>query len=222
MKGVNMNWKQLFDEEKTKPYFQFLSEFVQKEYATETIYPPEQDLFKAFLLTPLDKIKVVILGQDPYQTPGFANGLAFSVSPGISIPKSLQNIYKEQQSELGLPIPNTGDLTPWAKKGIFLLNRILTVRKGVSLSHAKAGWEIFTQRVIEEINKQDRPIVFLLLGAQARTIAPMLTNPKHLVLITSHPSPLGAYAGFFGSGIFQKTCDFLQVSKDFWRLDDAK
>lgn len=213
-----MSWKELMIEEMKKPYFLALNQTVKTLYQTKTIFPPYDHIYQALLLTPLEKVKVVIIGQDPYQTPGFANGLAFSVNPDIRLPKSLQNIYKEMVDDIHVPYPSNGDLTPWAKNGVLLLNRILTVESGYSLSHQNMGWEKFTQAVIERINQCDWKIVFILLGSQARSIKTFLNNPKHLIIETVHPSPLSAYQGFFGSKIFSRTCDYLGLPYDFWRL----
>lgn len=213
-----MTWDELITNEKKEGYFINLTNIVNDEYRNYNVYPPKEKIFQALKLTPLDEVKVVIIGQDPYQTPGYANGLAFSVNPGIELPKSLQNIFKEIHNDLDLPYPKTGDLTPWAKKGVLLLNTILTVREGEPLSHQKIGWEIFTMKVIETLNKQNQKIVFLLLGNKAKEIGQYLNNPHHLVLETSHPSPLGAYHGFLGSKIFSRACTYLGVSKEFWSL----
>ena len=213
-----MSWKELFIEEMQKPYFKTLTDNVKILYRTKTIFPPYQNIYYALLTTPLEKVKVVIIGQDPYQTPGFANGLAFSVNKGVRIPKSLQNIYKEMVDDLHLPYPTSGDLTPWAQNGVLLLNRILTVESGISLSHKGMGWETFTEAVIKKVNECNWKIVFILLGSQARTVKQYLNNPLHLIIEAPHPSPLSAYQGFFGSRIFSRTCDYLNVSRDFWRL----
>lgn len=213
-----MEWKELMIEEMNKPYFLNLNLNIKKLYKTKTIFPTYDHIYQAMLLTPLDNVKVVIIGQDPYQTPGFANGLAFSVNPGVRIPKSLQNIYKELVDDLHLPYPSSGDLTPWAKNGVLLLNRILTVESGLSLSHRGMGWEEFTEAVIKKINTLNRKIVFILLGSQARTVKQFLDNPLHLIIEEPHPSPLSAYQGFFGSKIFSRTCNYLNLSADFWRL----
>lgn len=213
-----MSWKELFIEEMQKPYFKTLTENVKNLYRTKTIFPPYQNIYYALLTTPLEKVKVVIIGQDPYQTPGFANGLAFSVNKGVRIPKSLQNIYKEMVDDMHLPYPTSGDLTPWAQNGVLLLNRILTVESGISLSHKGMGWETFTEAVIKKVNECNWKIVFILLGSQARTVKQYLNNPLHLIIEAPHPSPLSAYQGFFGSRIFSRTCDYLNVSRDFWRL----
>lgn len=213
-----MSWKDLFIEEMQKPYFIKLNAKIKELYTNKTIFPPYENIYQALLLTPLDMVKVVIIGQDPYQTPGFANGLAFSVNPEIKLPKSLQNIYKELVDDLHLPYPSNGDLTPWAKNGVLLLNRILTVESGYSLSHQKIGWETFTEAVIKKINQENRKIVFILLGNQAKSVKQYLNNPMHLIIEAPHPSPLSAYQGFFGSKIFSKTCQYLGESADFWRL----
>lgn len=213
-----MDWKELMIEEMNKPYFAELNFKVKNLYHNKTIFPPYEKIYQALLLTPLDKVKVVIIGQDPYQTPGFANGLAFSVNHGITIPKSLQNMFKEMVDDINLPYPTSGDLTPWARQGVLLLNRILTVEAGLSLSHKDLGWEKFTEAVIKKINQLPRKIVFILLGNQARTVKQFLNNPKHLIIEAPHPSPLSAYQGFFGSKIFSRTCKYLDLPNDFWRL----
>lgn len=213
-----MNWDDFINVESKKDYFIELSKKVNNLYETKTIFPPREYIYNSLKLTPLEKVKVVIIGQDPYQTPGFANGLAFSVNEGIKLPKSLQNMYKELVDDLGLPYPSNGDLTPWAKNGILLLNRILTVESGISLSHKNIGWEQFTENIIKKINTCDRKIVYILLGNQAKNIKQFVTNPKHLIIDAPHPSPLSAYHGFFGSKIFSKTCDYLNESFDLWRL----
>ena len=213
-----MNWNDIIKEEEQKDYYKKLMSFVDNEYQTKIIYPPKKDIYKALELTKLEDVKVVIIGQDPYFTPGFATGLAFSVNDGCKVPKSLINIFKEINNELGISFPNNGNLEAWSKKGILLLNRILTVEKDKPLSHKNKGWEQFTDNLIKAINRENRKIVFLLLGNEAKIIKSLLDNPNHLVLETSHPSPLGAYHGFFGSGIFQKTIEYLDLDKDFWSL----
>ncbi len=215
-----MNFKDIIEEEKKKDYFKELESFLKEEYQNKTIYPKYEDIYKAFDLTPIEQVKVVLIGQDPYFTPGLAMGLSFSVNDGVKIPKSLMNIYKEIKNELGLEIPKTGNLTNLAKKGVLLLNLILTVEEGKALSHQNKGWEIFTRRIIEELNKRDQKIVFLLFGSSARQISKYLNNPNHLVLETSHPSPLGAYKGFFGSGVFKKSIEFLGEKETFWRIEN--
>ena len=213
-----MSWNQLMVEEMNKTYFLDLIDKVKELYETKTLFPPYNNIFNALQLTPLENVKVVIIGQDPYQTPGFANGLSFSVNPGIKLPKSLQNMYKELVDDLELPYPSNGDLTPWAKKGVLLLNRILTVESGISLSHKNIGWEQFTENIIKKINECKWKIVYILLGNQAKSIKQFITNKNHLIIEAPHPSPLSAYQGFFGSKIFSRTCEYLNVSKEFWRL----
>ncbi len=213
-----MEWKELMIEEMNKPYFSKLNQNIKTLYQEKIIFPPYDHIYQALLLTPIDDVKVVIIGQDPYQTPGFANGLAFSVNKGIKLPKSLQNIFKELVDDLHLPYPSSGDLTPWAKNGVLLLNRILTVESGKSLSHKDMGWEIFTEAVIRKLNLIPRKLVFILLGNQARTIKQFLNNPNHLIIEAPHPSPLSAYQGFFGSKIFSRTCKYLNLPYDYWRL----
>lgn len=213
-----MNWTEFINQEMSKQYYVDLMKQVDYLYQTKTIYPPYKYIYNAMNLTPLENVKVVIIGQDPYQTPGFANGLAFSVNDGVKLPKSLQNIYKELVDDLHFPFPSNGDLTPWANNGILLLNRILTVESGISLSHKNIGWEQFTENIIRLINTCDWKIVYILLGNQAKSIKSFINNPKHLIIEAPHPSPLSAYHGFFGSKIFSKTCDYLVVSYDLWRL----
>ena len=217
-----MTWETFIKEEQNKEYYISLMKFVNKEYQDKIIYPKYDLILNALNLTPLNNVKVVIIGQDPYHTPGFANGLAFSVNDGVEIPKSLVNIFKELNSELGINIPTSGNLSKWAENGVLLLNRILTVEKGKPLSHQNKGWETFTENILKLLNTQEQKIVYLLFGNVAKTLKPLLNNPNHLVLTTSHPSPLGAYKGFFGSGVFKETIKFLNETKDFWSLSWRK
>ena len=213
-----MTWDDFFNEESKKEYYIKLMNFIEEEYQNKVIYPKKELIFNAIDKTPLDKVKVVLIGQDPYHTPGYACGLAFSVNDGVEIPKSLVNIFKEINSELGINIPNTGNLSIWAENGVLLLNRILTVEKGVPLSHKNVGWETLTNNILKCLNMQNQKIVFLLFGKVAEELKIYLNNPNHLVLVTSHPSPLGAYKGFFGSGVFKKTIEYLGEEKEFWRV----
>lgn len=213
-----MTWDDFLKEESEKEYYQKLMTFINEEYHNKIIYPEYNKIFNALNFTPLDKVKVVIIGQDPYHTPGYANGLAFSVNDGVMLPKSLVNIFKEINNELGLLMPNSGNLQKWAENGVLLLNRILTVEQGKPLSHKNIGWEIFTTNILKLLNEQNQKIVFLLFGRVAEEVKVYLNNPNHLILITSHPSPLGAYKGFFNSGVFKKTIEYLNEEKDFWRL----
>lgn len=204
-----MNFKELFLEEEQKEYYIKLMEFIDNEYNNKIIYPPREMIFNAFKYKDINEIKVVILGQDPYPSPNHAHGLCFSVQHGISEPKSLINIYKELYNDLLINPPMDGNLEGWAKQGVFLLNTILTVEKGKPLSHKNKGWEIFTTRVIQEINNDNNPKVFLLWGKEAQKLKSLITNERHLIIESNHPSPLSAYHGFFGSKPFSKINDFL-------------
>lgn len=209
MSAITNDWLSVIQPEFAKPYYKELYETVKNEYATHRVYPDSKDLFNAFHFTPLKDVKVVIIGQDPYHNTGQAHGLCFSVKPGIDIPPSLINIYKELESDLGCFIPDNGYLEKWARQGVLLLNTVLTVRAHEANSHKGIGWEQFTDAVIAGLNKEDRPIVFLLWGAPAQRKSKMLNNPKHLILEAPHPSPLSAYRGFFGCRHFSRTNDFL-------------
>ena len=219
---IDNDWLEPLSAEFKKPYYAQLYRFVNSEYAAHTIYPKKQDVFAAYDRTPLANVKVLILGQDPYHEPGQAHGLCFSVNPGIEIPPSLVNIYKELHDDLGCTIPNNGCLTKWADQGVMLLNTVLTVRAHAANSHQNKGWEQFTDATIAALNRQDRPIVFMLWGRSAQQKASMLDNPKHLVLKAAHPSPLSAYNGFFGCRHFSKANACLEKSGQSpidWRLD---
>ena len=196
-----------------QPYFKELSQFLKKEYEEKTVYPPKQEVFSSFYYTDLDKVKVVILGQDPYHEPGQACGLCFAVKPGIELPPSLVNIYKEIEEETGAKMNyRNGYLVSWAKQGVLLLNTVLTVEAHRANSHKDRGWETFTDHVIEKLNSLDQPIVFLLWGANARSKQALLNNPRHLILTSAHPSPLSVYRGFFGCGHFRRTNEFLSAN----------
>ena len=203
------DWKDLLDDEFNKEYYQTLRNFLTNEYNTKTIYPDKYDIFNALHFTSYKDIKVVILGQDPYHGPCQAHGLSFSVNPGIKIPPSLLNIYKELNSDLGCYIPNNGYLKKWADQGVLLLNTSLTVRAGEANSHKSIGWEIFTDRIISLVNEKEDPVVFLLWGNNAIKKKNLITNKKHLILTSAHPSPLSASRGFFGSKPFSKINNFL-------------
>ncbi|MBU5479207.1 uracil-DNA glycosylase [Eubacterium sp. MSJ-13] len=208
---IDNDWLPALKPEFAKPYYRDLFEFVKAEYSRVVVYPPADDIFNAFHFTPLSKVKVVILGQDPYHNVNQAHGLSFSVPPSQKeIPPSLQNIYKELQDDLGCYIPNNGYLKKWADQGVLMLNTVLTVRAHQANSHQNRGWEQFTDAVINAVNEQDRPIVYLLWGRPAQSKIPMLTNPKHLILKAPHPSPLSAYRGFFGCRHFSQTNEFLE------------
>ena len=209
MVHIGNDWDDLLSEEIQKEYYLKLRAFLAKEYKTATIYPDMYDIFNALKLTPYNDVKVVIIGQDPYHGQGQAHGLCFSVLPGVTPTPSLVNIYKEIQSEYGTEPPKNGDLTRWAKQGVLLLNTVLTVRAGMANSHRGMGWEIFTDKIIQLLNKREKPIVFILWGGNAKRKQSLITNPNHLVLTAAHPSPLSAYNGFFGCGHFRKCNDFL-------------
>ena len=223
MAMIENDWKVALSDEFRKEYYKDLYNFVRDEYSREVIYPKADDIFNAFHLTPLKDVKVLILGQDPYHNENQAHGLCFSVLPGNDTPPSLQNIYKELNSDLGLYIPNNGFLEKWAKQGVLLLNTVLTVRAHQANSHRNRGWEKFTDAVIEAINKEDRPIVIMLWGGPAQKKAKMLNNPNHLVLTAPHPSPLSAYRGFFGCKHFSKCNEFLKehnIEPIDWQIEN--
>lgn len=211
MGAIQNDWLQAVGEEFRKPYYKELYNFVKEEYSTRVIYPPADDIFNALHLTPLKEVKVVILGQDPYHNEHQAHGLSFSVLPDQrEIPPSLQNIYKELHDDLGCYIPDNGYLEKWARQGVLMLNTVLTVRAHQANSHQGHGWEQFTDAILEAVNQEDRPIVYLLWGRPAQSKIPMLTNPKHLILKAPHPSPLSAYRGFFGCRHFSQANAFLE------------
>lgn len=219
MVRLNNDWDDILKDEWEKPYYRQLHNFLKEEYSTRRIYPDMHDIFNALKYTPFSNTKVCIIGQDPYHGPGQAHGLCFSVKKGVALPPSLVNIYKEITDDVGVSMPPYGDLTGWAKQGILLLNTVLTVRAGSPNSHKDKGWEIFTDRVISELNKKETPVVFLLWGANAERKARIITDPIHKKLITVHPSPLSAYRGFFGCRHFSKTNEILEqngMSKIEW------
>ena len=210
MGAIQNDWLAPLSPEFKKPYYAKLYKTIREEYSTRQIFPPADEIFTAFELTPLSDVKVVIIGQDPYHGDGQAHGLCFSVKPDIETPPSLVNIYKELNTDLGCYIPNNGYLTKWAKQGVLLLNTVLTVRAHQANSHREIGWEEFTDAAIKVLNEQDRPIVYLLWGKPAQMKKSMLNNPKHLILEAPHPSPLSASRGFFGCQHFSKTNEFLR------------
>ncbi len=212
MAAINNDWLEPLKPEFSKPYYKELYARVKEEYSKHAVFPPSNEIFSAFELTPLKDVKVVIIGQDPYHNVGQAHGLCFSVKPDVAIPPSLVNIYKELESDLGCYIPDNGYLVKWAKQGVLLLNTVLTVQAHQANSHRGIGWEEFTNAAISVLNEQDRPIVYILWGAPAQTKKKMLNNPKHLILEAPHPSPLSAYRGFFGSKPFSKTNAFLEAN----------
>lgn len=209
-----MTFLELYNQEKEKEYFKRLAEFVNYEYKHYTVYPPKDSIFSALKACDLENIKVVILGQDPYHNENQAHGMCFSVPTSQKeIPPSLINIYKELNSDLGCYIPNNGYLKKWADQGVLLLNTVLTVRAHNANSHAGRGWEVFTDKVIETLNKSDQPLVFLLWGKPAQSKIKLLNNPKHLILTAPHPSPLSSYRGFFGCKHFSKVNKYLEENK---------
>lgn len=203
-------FKDIIEEESQKDYYKKLHEFIYKAYEESIVFPDKKNIFAALKYTPYENVKVVILGQDPYHGLGEAHGMAFSVCPGIKTPPSLQNIYKELNQELGCYIPNNGYLMKWSQQGVLLLNSVLTVKKDTPASHRGMGWETFTDRIIEEVNKKDEPVVFMLWGNFARSKKNLITNPKHLILEAPHPSPFSARTGFFGCNHFVNANNFLK------------
>jgi len=219
-KVVQMMWQTWINDEFSRPYFKNLEDFLSMEIETKTIYPPKSDWFNAFNMTPFDELKVVIIGQDPYHGFGQAHGLSFSTL-NQTLPRSLKNIYKELVYDVNVKLPLTGNLTPWAKQGVLLLNTILTVESGKPLSHQNKGWEIFTLNIIKRINTLKQPIVFILWGKTAQKIKNILNNPNHLILESAHPSPFSARTGFFRSKPFSQTNAFLakqQVKEIDWTI----
>ncbi len=224
MVHIGNRWDELLADEFASPSYKKLREFLKYEYSHYTVYPEMHDIFNALAATDYDDVKAVILGQDPYHGQGQAHGLCFSVKPGVQPPPSLMNIFKELHNDVGVEIPECGDLTRWAQNGVLLLNTVLTVRAGAAGSHRGKGWERITDRVIELLNERQKPMVFMLWGRPAREKAKLITNPRHLVLECAHPSPLSAYSGFFGCRHFSKAAEFLrQNGTDIdWSLDKAE
>lgn len=221
---ITGDWFAALEPEFKKPYYAQLFRFVKEQYNTTQVFPPADDIFNAFHLTPLKQVKVVILGQDPYHNDGQAHGLCFSVKPDVEIPPSLVNIYQELHEDLGCRIPNNGCLVKWAEQGVLLLNTVLTVRAHAAFSHRGMGWEQFTDAAIKVLNEQERPMAFILWGKPAQAKKSMLTNPAHLILEAPHPSPLSAYRGFFGSKPFSRTNAFLEENGLLpidWQIEDC-
>ena len=220
---IGNGWDELLKDEYKKDYFIKLKDFLIKEYKSKTIYPKMSEIFNAFLKTSYDNVKVVILGQDPYHGENEAEGLSFSVKVGIQKPPSLINIFSELKNDLGYDPPNHGSLVSWAEEGVLLLNSTLTVIKDSPKSHSNKGWELFTDEVIKIINKKESPVVFILWGSDARSKKKLITNKKHLIIESAHPSPLSAYRGFFGSKPFSKTNEFLEknnIKPINWKIKD--
>lgn len=209
MVQIGNDWDALLADEFHSEYYAQIRRVLKKEYAEHEVYPPMEDIFNALRYTAYADVKAVLLGQDPYHGPGQAQGLCFSVRPGVPLPPSLQNIFTELQNDMGLPAPHSGSLIPWAKEGVLLLNTTLTVRRGEPNSHSKIGWTRFTDAIIQKLNAHERPIVFLLWGGNARSKKKFITNPNHLVLEAVHPSPLSVYQGFFGCRHFSQCNEFL-------------
>lgn len=209
MVRLNNDWDNIIGGEFKKPYYLKLRAFLKEEYQNKTVYPDMNHIFSALRATPYSKVKVVILGQDPYHGEGQAHGMCFSVLKGVPLPPSLQNIFKEIKDEYGYPVPKNGYLVPWALQGVLLLNTVLTVRAGEANSHKNIGWEIFTDEVIKTLNKRNDPVIFLLWGASAKKKAELIDETRHFCLTAAHPSPLSAHNGFFGCGHFKKANDLL-------------
>lgn len=221
---INKSWSSLLREEFSKDYYKKIMSLLNEEYSNKSIFPPRKNVFEALNITNYEDVKVVILGQDPYHRPNQAHGLSFSVNVGVKIPPSLINIYKELHNDLGCYIPNNGFLEKWAKQGVLLLNTSLTVIEGHANSHQKIGWSIFTDKIISLVNEKDTPVVFILWGNNAISKKSLITNPKHLILQSVHPSPLSARRGFFGSKPFSKTNEFLEknnLSPIDWQIENV-
>lgn len=208
---IGNDWDLVLAEEYTKEYYAGLMDFVAKEYENHRVYPPREDVFNALRACSYEDTKVVILGQDPYHQEGQAHGLCFSVNRGVKIPPSLVNIYKELKADIGMEIPEHGCLSSWASQGVLLLNTVLTVRDSMPNSHKGKGWEVFTDAVIRKLNQRERPMVFILWGANAKAKEALITENRHLILTGSHPSPLSAHTGFFGGAYFSRANRFLEL-----------
>jgi uracil-DNA glycosylase len=220
---IEDSWRSALAKETQQPYFAALQNFVAEERKLLTVFPPETEVFAALTLTPIEQVRVLILGQDPYHDDHQAHGLCFSVQAGVAIPPSLSNIFKELQSDMGYEIPNNGNLTPWAKQGVLLLNTALTVRAHQANSHKDRGWEIFTDAVIEAVNAKADPVVFVLWGANARKKIKLIDQNRHSVIESAHPSPLSAYRGFFGSHPFSRINNALRAAGQAeinWQISD--
>lgn len=220
---IENDWLPYLEPEFKKEYYKSLYLFIKEEYKNNVIFPPSDELFSALKETPLSNVKVVLIGQDPYHEYGQAHGMSFSVKPGVQIPPSLLNMYKEINTEYGYDIPNNGYLLKWAREGVLLLNNVLTVREHHADSHKGKGWELFTDAIVRAVNAQDRPVVYFLWGSNARSKRSLITNPKHLVLEAVHPSPLSAYRGFFGCNHFRLANEYLEkngIAPIDWKIDN--
>ena len=221
---IHNSWQTILTDEFEKEYYQKLRNFLKKEYTTQKIHPDMYHIYEALELTPYEKVKVVILGQDPYHGINQAHGLSFSVQPGVKIPPSLNNIYKELQSDLGISPVKHGNLVSWAKQGVLLLNTVLTVREGQAYSHRGKGWEILSDKILEKLNEREKPIVFILWGKPAQEKMKMIDKSRHIILTSAHPSPLSAHRGFLGSKPFSKTNDALMALGETpidWQLPET-
>ncbi len=218
MVHIGNSWDALLADQFSAPYYLQLREFLKAEYRAGAVFPPPEDIFNALKATPYEKVKVVLLGQDPYHGEGQAHGMCFSVRKGVALPPSLKNIYKELERELGIPPATHGCLQKWAEEGVLLLNTVLTVRQGAPASHRGKGWERLTDRIITLLDERPEPLVFLLWGSHARAKKDLIRNPRHLILESAHPSPLSAHSGFFGCGHFIKVNDFLKDPID-WSVE---
>lgn len=221
---IHNSWQTILTDEFEKEYYQKLRNFLKKEYTTQKIHPDMYHIYEALELTPYEKVKVVILGQDPYHGVNQAHGLSFSVQLGVKIPPSLNNIYKELQSDLGISPVKHGNLVSWAKQGVLLLNTVLTVREGQAYSHRGKGWEILTDKIIEKLNEREKPIVFILWGKPAQEKMKMIDKSRYIILTSAHPSPLSAHRGFLGSKPFSKTNDALMALGETpidWQLPET-
>lgn len=224
MKLLNKSWQEKLSDEFDKEYYHKLMDFLDDEYKTQDIYPTKEDVFNALNYSDFNDVKVVILGQDPYHGKGQAHGLSFSVNKDIKIPKSLVNIYKELNDDMGCVIPNNGYLKKWADQGVLLLNTVFTVRAGLANSHKKKGWEIFSDVIISKLNERRDPVIFILWGKNAQSKEKLITNEKHFIISSVHPSPLSSYRGFFGSKPFSKTNEILTSLGENaidWQIEDV-
>ncbi|HEY4386600.1 MAG TPA: uracil-DNA glycosylase [Ktedonobacteraceae bacterium] len=212
LKNLPESWQHLLIEEFEQPYFKKLEEFVDNERAQHTVFPPEKDVFNALNYTPYEQVKVLLLGQDPYHDDNQAHGLCFSVRPGIKLPPSLANMYKELNTDLSIPVSNNGCLVPWAQQGVLLLNAVLTVRAHMANSHKNKGWEKFTDAVIRKVNEKADPVVFVLWGGYAQKKGSLIDTSRHIIVQSAHPSPLSAHNGFFGSKPFSRINDALRAA----------
>ena len=222
---INNDWDLILKDEFEKEYFKNLESFLDKVYKEKNIYPPRSEIFKALELSSFKDTKVVILGQDPYYNPGQAQGLSFSVNEGVKLPPSLRNIYKEMETDLTISPSRSGSLISWARQGVLLLNSTLTVEEKKPNSHKNIGWQIFTDRIISELDKRENPLVFILRGNFAKSKKSLITNPRHLIIESAHPSPLSARRGFFGSKPFSKTNQFLKennIQEINWNIENQK